>query len=1134
MRSGEEPALVLAYFSFGGRGDPLWASPISPSARGRTVSEWVARASSKTRLKLSACSPPLGGGDGRSPEGVASPTYSRAFPKTGTLARPIMSKESRMNPRTFLHLWPLLATCAPAFATPKTPVARPATDGFHMAEDPLEARWSYRAKIDATGTGSAAWLLGREVVALQPSGIGLKGTFSNPQRKEITPFFIPSRLGELGLVRVGRTLSVLWDGRVCARLAGDLGGDAFGTKISGAWKQREATYQPTEPVVFRDDFMRASGPDSPDVPGDWNVKGNWKTSGTLGPLADASLSPNPFVFRASGTGEQIAKAGKWFWNNYSVSASVRAVGNEGDKTPLMAGLSAFCSSNGGEICAEVDFRTGVARIVERSAQGLSPVQLFNSQGRLGKGVLYASIIIPEKVLAESAPFDAGIGQWHRLKLEPKNGEVALYFDGREVARARCDLMQGEIALRAKTSDANYIDFDDVRVGAPEQNGQNFGEGALPDRLVKDRLMKNWASAASAWKRDAKGVWWHTGDFWNDASLEVPLPKLEEGQGFRFYLRSNSENSARSAMKVFIERRGGKIQWTLSNGKPIALSDNSNNTIRLHLALLPKDSLSDVIYWNGNAVGASVIYTDGHFGTKIGIEPLQNGAPLPPPGVQNLSLQAPTRLREGQSVIGVNISDVTPAIASQLGLPDASGVVIDHVEDGSPAQTAGFQSGDIVRGVNGGRVINIETMRALVGSVRAPSPVTLAILRPQHDASNLDWASCLATSANQLDYAFTSAPTDWIPARGQWEVSERWTCSPQWSFFAGTGDEFPLLWSRFATKGDWTLEAYLATPMDLTRGERSPMDLNLSVGDGKRVSSGYSFAFAARNRESNLIWRANSVVKTTPFEMPPGAGDTHQDWFYVRLERRRTPRGVRFTWSVNGKPAGDYEDTHPISGANRLAFWTKNGAISLARVRLWHEGLATLPLQPRPQNPQFAPIPNPFGAFSVRDAGPNASAKLSLVAAQGAKTIEIENPRDGGDWTTYLSRESFDPAQRNGIISFDYRVGSDVKLNLYALVGGEWREIAWTGGAASPDTNQRVVGAIENVVADDAWQRARFDLRTALARNGLAGQSVDALAFAAPSRDYLRQGLGGNPMGAHFSLRNLQTFPSPIVRDVSAK
>jgi len=993
-----------------------------------------------------------------------------------------------------------------------------------MAEDTLEARWSYRARIDATEAGSAAWLLGREVVALEPNGIGLKGTFSNPQRKEVATFSIPSRLGELSLIRVGRTLSVLWNGRVCGQHVGDLGGDAFGFRVSGAWKRTEAKYQPTEPTVFRDDFMRASGPDSPDVPGDWRVQGNWKTSGTLGPLADASLSPNPFVFRATGTGESVAKAGKWFWNGYSVSASVRAVQNDGpNKMGLIAGLDAFDSPSGG-IRGEVDFKTGVARIIAEPSQ--RPIaQALGTNGQ------WVSPAPSTHVLAQSAPFDAGIGQWHRLKLEPKNGEVALFFDGREVARAKCDLMQGEIALRAQTSGANFIDFDDVRVGAPDQNGANFGEGALPDRLVKDRLMKNWASAASAWKRDTKGIWWHTGDFWNDATLEVPLPKLEEGQGFRFLLRSSPQTPARSAMTLSVERREGKIQTVFNGNMAAALPDNGKNTIRLHLSSPNGANFSETIDWNGNTIGTSEAGTEGHFGTKIGIEPTLNGAALPPPGVQNLSLQAPTKLREGQSVIGVNISDVTPAIASQLGLPDASGVVIDHVEDGSPAQTAGFQSGDIVRGVNGGRVINIETMRALVGSVHAPSPVTLAILRPQHDASNLDWASCAATSANQLDYAFTSAPTDWTPARGQWEVSERWTCSPQWSFFAGTGDEFPLLWSRFATKGDWTLEAYLATPMDLTRGERSPMDLNISVGDGQRVSSGYSFAFAARNRESNLIWRANSVVKTTPFEMPPGAGDTHQDWFYVRLERRRTPRGVRFTWSVNGKAAGEYEDTNPIASANRLAFWTKNGAISLARVRLWHEGLAPLPLQVRPKNGQSATIPNPFGAFSVRDAGPNASAKLSFVAAGDAQTIEIENPRDGGDWTTYLSRQPFDPARKNGVITFDYRVGTQVKLNLYALVGNEWREIAWTGGAAPPDTNQRTLGAIENVLSDGAWHQARFDLRTALARNGLAGQSVDALAFASPSRDYLRQGLGGNPMGARFFLRNLRTFPSPIVRDV---
>jgi len=60
---------------WGGRADPLWASPISPSTRGRPVSELVARALPETKWGFSGGSSPRGGGDGRSPEGVGSATH---------------------------------------------------------------------------------------------------------------------------------------------------------------------------------------------------------------------------------------------------------------------------------------------------------------------------------------------------------------------------------------------------------------------------------------------------------------------------------------------------------------------------------------------------------------------------------------------------------------------------------------------------------------------------------------------------------------------------------------------------------------------------------------------------------------------------------------------------------------------------------------------------------------------------------------------------------------------------------------------------------------------------------------------------------------------------------------------------
>ena len=1004
----------------------------------------------------------------------------------------------RMKSRVLLAFLPLLVAPGVARSAPKTAAPLPA---FQFAEDNLESRWSYRTGLDTSKAGSASWLLGRDasngvVLQLRPEGTLVRGTLRRVQKGQSAPlatFTLARGQGEFGMVRVGRSLRVTWNGARVAVTETDLGGNAFGTRVGGVWKLADEQMQPTEAVVFRDDFMRATGPDSPEVPDEWKVQGEWKTSGTLGPLADASLSPNPFVFRATGQGAHTARAGKWFWTDYSVGTSIRAVAEESDIEPLVVGVQAFGDKKRG-ILGTVDFRTGVARLTQNG-----------------------------RVLASSAPFDATIGEWHRMRLETAFGTARLLFDGHEVVRANCDLVEGQASLFAQTGTHNFVDFDDVRIGQVKGGDKIWGEGNLPDRLVKDRLMRNWANAATSWKRDSQGVWWHTGDYWNDARLEVPLPQIaKDGDGFRFYLGATPQSPLKAPLVASIKRTGGQLEVRLNEAKaatfPIKEGKGTMNT--LALALRPSaGGRTASLGWNGKALFS--VPTSASMGTKIGIQPTHDDAPLPVPPLEKVSLMATTFEREGRSVIGVNITPVSPQIARDLGLPDATGAVIDNVEDDSPAQKAGMKNGDVVRAANGARVLDVDTMRLAVGGVRAPGKVTLEILRTPGDGSGLDWANCVASTSNKLDYAFTSAPVDWKPARGTWEVAERWTCSPQWSFFAGQNDEFPLLWSRFALKGDWTLEAYLATPMDLTRSERSPMDLSISVGDGKNISSGYSFGFAAQNREENIIWRGNQMVVQKDFEMPPGTGETHQDWFYVRLERRQTPQGVRFKWSVNGKPIDTYEDTNPLAGANRLAFWTKNGALSIARVRLWHAGLQPLAPATRPLPVQQVTFPNSIGRFAPRGSGKDASAELTNVTSNGVSALEVRNPRDGGEWTLYVSRQKFNLSQKSGLMSWSYRVTPDVKLNLYALIRDQWREIAWTGGASRPEDNQPTLGQVQGVVSDGRWHTAHFDLKMALQQSGLGGSDIQALAFSTPSRGYLRQGLGGNSAGARYWLRNFK-------------
>ena len=152
----------------------------------------------------------------------------------------------------------------------------------------------------------------------------------------------------LALQVEGKRVRVLRDNAIFTQADVELPGAKFGAATRGEFNWDASDVQPTAPVVFRDDFMRAEGPDDAEIPSEWTVKGNWKTSGSLGPKSDAALNPNPFVFRASyapaaKNAEAAARAGHWFWSDYALTASIRANDHNGSG-PLTAALQAFASA----------------------------------------------------------------------------------------------------------------------------------------------------------------------------------------------------------------------------------------------------------------------------------------------------------------------------------------------------------------------------------------------------------------------------------------------------------------------------------------------------------------------------------------------------------------------------------------------------------------------------------------------------------------------------------------------------------------------------------------------------------------------------------------------------------------------
>jgi len=269
---------------------------------------------------------------------------------------------------------------SPVLAVSSAIVPRPAPSASQsswkivFAEEALENSWSFRGAADFSGDGALrivfGWKNSQNFHSLQVRRAGGKSvaqlleTRGGVTRNLGAPAALTAARGEIGLQKINEVVRVLWNGRVIAGAQVALSGARFGTATRGAAQLKSDAPQPTERVVFRDDFMRAEGPEQAEVPGEWQVAGVWKTSGTLGPNSDAALNPNPFVFRAQGPTENSARAGKWWWNSYSVSASVRALAGESPKAdaPLRAGIEAFVSQKGAGIRGEIDFARGVAKL----------------------------------------------------------------------------------------------------------------------------------------------------------------------------------------------------------------------------------------------------------------------------------------------------------------------------------------------------------------------------------------------------------------------------------------------------------------------------------------------------------------------------------------------------------------------------------------------------------------------------------------------------------------------------------------------------------------------------------------------------------------------------------------------------
>ncbi|HEV2188476.1 MAG TPA: DegQ family serine endoprotease [Stellaceae bacterium] len=132
--------------------------------------------------------------------------------------------------------------------------------------------------------------------------------------------------------------------------------------------------------------------------------------------------------------------------------------------------------------------------------------------------------------------------------------------------------------------------------------------------------------------------------------------------------------------------------------------------------------------SGNVIGINTaIYSPN--GGSVGI-----GFAVPSNAAQKVvaALEAHGKVERGW--LGVQIQEVTPAIASSLGLGNAHGALVAVVSPNSPSAKAGLKQGDVILAFNGTDIAKLHDLPRLVAAMAPGSKASLTLWRDGHQST----------------------------------------------------------------------------------------------------------------------------------------------------------------------------------------------------------------------------------------------------------------------------------------------------------------------------------------------------------------------------------------------------------------
>jgi serine protease DegQ len=145
-------------------------------------------------------------------------------------------------------------------------------------------------------------------------------------------------------------------------------------------------------------------------------------------------------------------------------------------------------------------------------------------------------------------------------------------------------------------------------------------------------------------------------------------------------------------------------------------------IQTDASINPGNSGGALVNLQGELVGINTAIFS-RSGGNIGI-----GFAIPSNMVKGVMTQLIQYGEVKRGILGVQLVNLTPAVAENLGLDNAKGALVGQVVEGSPAEQAGIKAGDVITSVNGKSVSNPSETRNMIGMLRIGEKAQIGLIR----------------------------------------------------------------------------------------------------------------------------------------------------------------------------------------------------------------------------------------------------------------------------------------------------------------------------------------------------------------------------------------------------------------------